>query len=125
MANPLKGEIELVAGEVIYTLKFSIDAICSLEERLGKGFPVIAIEMQDPRRMTLGMVRQLLHASLGEMHPEVTLKEAGELIVEAGGMVEVLGKISAAINAAFPARAEASGTRRPPKPPKGRTGSSS
>lgn len=122
MANPLKGEIELIAGDQPYKLRFSIDAICSLEERLGKGFPAIAAELQKPQQMTLGMVRHLLHASLTEAHPDITLKEAGELIVTGGGMVIVLEKVSEAITAAFPSPAEARGTIRPPKRPKGRTG---
>ena len=119
MANSLKGEVELEAAGKSYVLRFSVDAICSLEERLGKGFPVIANEMQDPLTVTLSMVRHLLHAALHEAQPEMTLIQAGELITQAGGMVKVLGKVSEAIAAAFP---EASGTRRPPKRVKGRTG---
>ncbi len=122
MANPLKGEVELIAGDKPYTLRFSIDAICSLEERLGKGFPAIAVELQKPEKMTIVMVRHLLHASLTESHPDITLKQAGELIVTGGGMVIVLGKVSEAIAAAFPSPAEASGTTRPRKRPKDRTG---
>jgi hypothetical protein len=122
MANPLKGEVELVAGDKSYVLKFSVDAICSLEERLDKGFPAIAVDLQQPHKLTISLVRQLLHASLNEAHPEITLKEAGELIIPAGGMVVVLDKVSAAISAAFPAPAEARGTSRPPKRLKGQTG---
>lgn len=122
MANPLKGEVELLVGDKSLILRFSVDAICSLEERLGKGFPAIAGDLQDPAKVTITLVRHLLHAGLSEFQPDITLKEAGELIVPAGGMVKVLEQVSKAITAAFPQQAEASGTRRPPKRLNGRTG---
>ncbi|MBR1230203.1 hypothetical protein JQ600_35500 [Bradyrhizobium sp. AUGA SZCCT0176] len=122
MANPLKGEIEITAGDKSYILFFDIDAICAMEEATGKGFGAIAAEMQNPALMSISMVRRMLHAALQQNHPDVTLKEAGEIMVAGGGMLKAIQKIGAAINAAFP---EASGTRRPPKRPKGRTGSTS
>lgn len=124
MANPIKGEIELLARDKTYILRFSIDAICSLEERLGKGFPAIAAEMADPSRITISLARHLLFAALSEKQPDITLKEAGELIAGAGGMVEVVTKVSEAISAAFP-DAEARGTKSPRKRAGNRTGSPS
>jgi len=125
MANSLKGEVDLIAGDRTYVLRFSIDAICALEERLGKGFPAIAAEMQDPAKLTLGMARHLLHASLREHQPDITVKEAGELIVPAGGMIAVLEKVSAAINAAFQTTTEERANKRPTIRRKNRIGSTS
>ena len=113
MTNPHKGEVELKAGDQVYTLRYSIDAICSLEGTVGKGFAVIATEMSDVSKMTLTMVRQVLHAGLQERHPDVSLKQAGELIIGAGGAAVVTLKISEAFGRAFP-DPEASGTPRPP-----------
>ncbi|WP_342714049.1 hypothetical protein [Bradyrhizobium sp. B039] len=88
MANPHKGEVELVAGEATYTLQYSIDALCSMEAALDKNFTAIAAEMSNPARISVSMVRQLLYSGLQERHPELTLKEAGELIPAAGGHAE-------------------------------------
>ena len=110
--NPNKGEIELKAGDKIYVLRYSIDAICSLEEKTGKSFPTLAAEMGDPNKFTVTLVRSMLHAGLADAQPDITLKEAGEIIIAAGGMVDVMNKVGEALQAAFP-DAEASGTPRP------------
>lgn len=126
MANPHKGVVELKAGEATYVLRYSIDAICSLEERLDKGFPAIVGEMSNPSTMRLTAVREVLLAGLQEHHPEITLKQAGELIVTAGGAVVVLGKVNEAFAAAFP-EAEAGDKKSPRQRANGRqpTGSPS
>lgn len=112
MANPHKGDVELKAGDATYVLRYSIDAICSLEDRLDKGFPVIAVEMSSQATMRLSVVREVLLAGLQEHHPEITLKQAGELLVTAGGAAVVLGKVNEAFAAAFP-DAEASDKKSP------------
>lgn len=112
MANPHKGEVELKAGDETYILRYSIDAICALEKRMGKSFPVIAGDMNDPEKFTVGLVREVLYAGLEENHPELSLKDAGELIIAAGGLVGVMQVVSEGFAAAFP-KTEASGTPRP------------
>lgn len=114
MVNPLKGEVEWQFGERRLVLRFSIDAICSLEERLGKGFPAIAAEMSNPENFSIRNVRNLLFAALTEHQPDITLKEAGELILEVGDIAIAMAKVNEALGAAFPT-AEASGTKNPPK----------
>lgn len=110
--NPHKGEVELKAGDKVYVLRYSIDAICELEERTGKGFPVLAMEMMDPNRLRIGLVRDILHAGLLEKHPDITLKEAGELMLAAGGVDVVMKSANKAFAVAFP-KTEARGAPRP------------
>lgn len=126
MPNPHKGEVELKAGDATYVLRYSIDAICTLEDALDKGFPAIAEEMSVPANVRLSNLRQILLAGLREQQPDITLREAGELIVLAGGAITVLGKIAEAFTAAFP-EAEASGKKSPRQRANGRhpTGSPS
>ncbi len=116
--NPHKGEVELKAGDRVYVLRFSIDAICQLEATTGKPFAVTALEMTDPTKASMTLVRTLLHAGLQERHPDLGLKEAGEVIIAAGGMTVVTTKVFEAFALAFP-QPEASGT---PRPTKGRAG---
>jgi len=112
MGNPHKGEVDLRAGDKDYVLRFSIDAICTLEASTGKPFAVSAAEMANQKTASMTLTRMLLHAALHENHPELTLKEAGELIPHAGGMGEVNVKVFEAFALAFP-QPEASGTPRP------------
>lgn len=114
MDNPHKGEVSIEAAGAKYTLCFSIDALCRLEETTGLVLTDLVDQMADSKRMSVTRVRQLLHAALFEHHPEIPLKQAGELMLKAGGMLRVMGKVTEAMQAAFP---EASGTPRPPQPP--------
>jgi hypothetical protein len=97
MANPARGEVALVVGNLEYTLKFSTNAICELEDRLDKGLNTIIANME-----RLSTVRALLWAGLRAHHPEVTILGVGEIVdsVGAARVTEALGK---ALTAAFPA----------------------
>lgn len=96
MANPHRGEVAFKVADAEYTLKFSTNAICELEERLDKGLNVIVANME---RLTT--VRALLWAGLRAKHPEVTIQQAGEMIDRSGmaAATEIIGK---ALTAAFP-----------------------
>lgn len=118
--NPHKGEVELKVGDKIYTLRYSVDALCRLEAATGKGFPVLAGEMGDPERMTITLVRQVLWAGISCDGRSLMLEEAGELIPLAGGLVPVMTKVSEALSLAFP---EARGTAGPTKGARVRAGS--
>lgn len=115
--NPHKGQVALEAKDKCYILRFSIDALCHLEAATGKPFAVTASEMAaEPDKVSMTTTRILLHAGLREHHPDLSLKEAGEIILDAGGMAVVTAKIFEAFALAFP-QPEASGTPRPPKKP--------
>ena len=112
MANKERGEVAFEAGDKTYTLRFSIDAMCQMEEATGKGVVAITQEFADPGKIRMATARAALWAALHEAHPELTLKDAGELIPAGGGLQVVLQKVSEAILLAFP---KAEGNARPPK----------
>jgi len=112
MANPHKGETGFDAGGVSYTLRFSVDAICALEEIAGKGVVAIAADLSDPERVSMSLLRKVLWAGLRQHHAELDLQAAGELILAAGGLVAAMGLIGKALSAAFP-----EGGDPPPPPP--------
>lgn len=117
MENPHKGMVELKIGEKSYLLRYSIDAICTLEGRLDRGVGSIMLEMADPLRVRVSIAREMLYVGLLEYQPEITLKQAGEMIVAGGGVIKVLNKITEAIKASFP-EAEAESKERPPVGPR-------
>ena len=101
MANPARGEMAFMVGDEAYTLQFSTNAICELEDYLDKGLNVIVANME---RLTT--VRAMLWAGLRAKHPNVTIKQAGD-IIDRCGMAEVTDVIGKALTAAFPSPDEA------------------
>lgn len=98
MANRRKGEVELEAGDSVYTLRFSTNAICSLEDDLGVGINELGEKMGDPSQFKLSMLRSIVRACLTD---KVTAEAAGNIIDAAG--IEATGEaIGKAFQAAFP-----------------------
>ena len=98
-ANPVKGEVsfELVSGEA-YTLQFTIDAICTLEELLDKSSMEIFTLLARGR---IGVLRAAMWAGLQARHPKITLREAGEIIPHIKGEPKALQLVTRAMNLAF------------------------
>ena len=109
MGNPMKGEVDFVAGDMAYTLVFSINALCSLEERLGVGVAEIGAQMGESMR--IGTLRTIFWAGLVTRH-DVTEEQAGDIITQIGPN-EASQLIGKAFAAAFPEAAK--GTGRPQK----------
>lgn len=125
MANPHKGEVAFEAGGKSYTLRYSIDAICALEEATGKGIVALSTELSAAGTISMGLLRQVVWAGLREQHPDVDLKCAGELIVDAGGLTKMIEYVGSALSRAFPQPEEpaAGAAARPPVPDQSGTGS--
>ena len=102
MANAHKGEVAFEAEGQRYVLRFSIDAICQLEAETSKGIVALISELQDRDKMSITLARQMLWAGLREHHPDITVKDAGELIPAAGGMSALLTLFSKAFASSFP-----------------------
>lgn len=114
MTNPHRGgPVEFQAAGATYQLRYSIDAICRLEAATGLTFPAIAVQLGQASKVSVSLMRHVLHAGLFDHHPELDLRAAGELIATAGGIAPLMKKVDQAIALAFPS--EASGTPNPPK----------
>ncbi|WP_173931391.1 GTA-gp10 family protein [Chelativorans sp. Marseille-P2723] len=113
MANPHRGSVALQVGGRAYTLSFSVNALCELEDALGQPVAQIANALNDPDTARLSTVRALVWAGLRDHHDEVGVKEAGDIITDAGipACMEAIGK---AFKAAFPEQ-EAKENARPRK----------
>lgn len=115
MANPHKGDLGFdaeIAGEdgvkqsKHFTLCYSTDAICQAEEVLNLSLLEIGQEMRSweksPNRIRTAFVRALFWAGLTKHHPEIDLKAAGELMIEAGGMLPIIALVGEAFARAYP-----------------------
>ena len=111
-------------GEVIirtedgkeYTVRFSVEALCHLEETFGKSFIEIARELNDVNKLSVTVMRKVLWAGLIEYQPNMTLKEAGELIVPLGGGMKVLSLLEEGLRVAFPQADDDEKPGNPPQP---------
>lgn len=99
MANPHRGQVSLKAGDTIYTLSLSANAICELEDHTGREIGDIASALNGSVGMK--MVRALVWAALQDHHPEIDIKGAGNVIT-AAGMHACMEAIGAAFQRAFP-----------------------
>lgn len=119
MGNRERGEVTFHAAGESYTLRFSENALCLLEEELDRGVVGILREMsswatdQDAIRLTT--LRAVMWAGLQEHHPKSDLKQAGALIGDVGGIVAAANIVADALRAAFPE--EGTTTERPTKAP--------
>lgn len=118
MANPQRGEVSFDAGGKTYTLHYSANALCELEDLLDKGIIELTTEMQgwekNPGKIRFKTIRAMFWAGLRDHHPEIDVAGAGELVTNAGGILGAVDLIGRAFGVAFP-DAKTKGAR----PPKG------
>lgn len=107
MSTKRQGFVALRAGDRALTLRFSNNAICLYEELSSGPFTDVLKLFEGAKTGTLhfSAIRKLVVAGLSDTQ-EVTLREAGEIIDEAG-LELVVEKIGEAIEAALPARKDA------------------
>lgn len=101
MANQHRGQVDLKAGDKIYTLSFSINAMCELEDLLGEPISQIAKSLGDPQSVRMSTVRALVWAALRDHHSDIDLKGAGDLVAEAT-VTSTMETIGRAFALAFP-----------------------
>lgn len=125
MANLQKGEVSLPVGDAIYTLSFSVNAFCHLEEVYdGRPFKELAQELSNPDKVSMTMLRNFVHAALLDHHPEVDIRETGRIITQAGGLEVMMTKVVEGLTASMPPAKGKRGSR-PPKPGEDGTGPAS
>lgn len=127
MAGNAKGEIVFQAGAKQYIWVFSVDAICALEDHLDKGLVAITDELQSwlpptrvvdgkavpvretaaqlkarNSRVRMGFARAVFWAGLQDHQPDCSLKMAGDVIKELGGLIPAMDVIVRGLGVAFP-----------------------
>jgi len=84
MANPNRGEVDLIAGDQTYTMRMSINAIVNLENHFDLGINEIAELLSAPKGMRIGNLRTIVFHTLKEHHPDLTEEGTGDVIGKAG-----------------------------------------
>lgn len=101
MANPARGSVALQAGDTAYTVSFSVNALCELEEAFGMSVQKIGSLFDDPDNVSMTNVRKLVMCGLHDHHEDVDEKEAGKIATDAG-LQTCMDAISKAFQLAFP-----------------------
>lgn len=105
MANPHRGEVGVTISGKPFTLVFTTNALCELEDAINRSafaaFGEILQATQNATVLRFSTLRAMLWAALRQHHAAVSLKEAGDLM-EAAGIREVMGAMVKAMSAAMP-----------------------
>lgn len=123
MANPFKGEVEFEADGKTYKLSYSANALCELEDALGKRLDDILEMWRRPKEVPLRDMRVMFWAALLDHHPDITL-DAAKVILSRASLVDMMGCIGGALMRALPAAADGDEVR-PPMPDQCGTGPAS
>lgn len=96
MANPERGEVGVMVGGKPYTLRPTFDALCELEELVGKSVDDVLQSIQQGR---LSGLRAVVWCFLQDQHSQEikTLKDASQWIERAGGVDNVLDLVHRAL----------------------------
>lgn len=101
MANPHRGDIAFDADGKTWTLRYSTNALCELEDDLGEGVAALGKSMANPAGVKLKTLRSLVWAGLRDHHADLDKRQAGDLI-DAAGAQRIGELVMEAFKAAFP-----------------------
>jgi len=112
MANPRRGEIELVLDGRPRVLVLTLGALAELEAAFGAADLMALAERFERGRLSAGDAARILHAGLRGAGADVTLDEVSRMRAE-GGTAGIVRAVAALLTATFGAE-EAAGP--PPRP---------
>ena len=96
MANARRGEVDFKVDGKTWTLRYSANALCELEDHLGKTTGEIIAAMQSPSGASMRMLRSIFWGGLIDDQPDVDVKAAGDLMTSVG-----VGRVSELVGDAF------------------------
>lgn len=103
MGNALKGIVDVQACGGIYKLQFTINGMCEFEAAAERSFIEFVQSLsKGGDRLLLSDLRLLIWAGFQEHHPSMTLRQAGEIITDLGGLGPTMDIIQDAIGKAMP-----------------------
>jgi hypothetical protein len=101
MANRVRGEVGFEADGKSYTLRYSTNALCELEDHFNQPINAIIGALQDKSSLRITMIRAVVLFGLRDKQPDMTELAAGE-IISAVGLAAMVLKVGEALKAAFP-----------------------
>ena len=114
MANSIRGEVGFTAGGAAYVLVLGANALCELEDALGRPMAELGEAMKTGGTQ-FTILRQVFWAALQDRHEGLSLTDAGRLM-DAVGLIEAGRLISEALRLAFTENKGGSDAGHPRKP---------
>lgn len=104
-ANPQRGQLGFEVGGDQWVFAFTVNALCAVEEEFDLQ-NISDLETVLSENPSLRTIRKLFRIGLTDCHPDMTDREAGELIEAIGGLEPSLELIMRAVETAFPEAAK-------------------
>lgn len=114
MANLYRGEYGFIVDDKSYVLRFSADAVCDLEEKLGKTLNKISELMQDPATMSMATIRTMFIVGMVHKHGDIG-EDACRAVFKLLSPVEAMSHVTKAFSIAFGVEEGKEGSN-PPQP---------
>lgn len=86
-----------VSDDKTYTLSLSCNAMIDVEKALDMGYPKILADLADVNNIRIASVRVLFWGCFRDHHPDVTVEQAGELMMAQGGIEAVVDTVAGLI----------------------------
>lgn len=118
MANPFKGEVPLTVGADTYTLSFSANALCELEDALDKPLDEIIEMLRNAATVRLSTMRVMFWQALRDHHPDMTLEDTKAILRQVSPK-DMGGLIGRAFSLAMPEDKADENPKKPADPPSG------
>ncbi len=122
MANRERGAVSVEIGGERYTMRFGINECCDLEDTFDKTIVEIGGLLGGGDNLGMREIRSMFRIAVSEGHPDLTDRQAGEIMQKSGNVTDVVAKIAQAFEAAFP-DAEGDVEQDPPKGAAAKAGS--
>jgi hypothetical protein len=106
MTNAVKGGVQFDANGARYTLIYSTNALCILEDTMQLSVNSVLALMSDPGKARVNDVRTLFWAGLQDHHPDLDQKSVGRIMDAVGGLMGTLDLMLKAVTMAFPQAAK-------------------
>lgn len=101
MANRERGDVEFQSLDQSWTLKLGVNAMCEIEDATEKSILEIGELLNNPKTVTIRLLRTVVWAALREYHGDIDVKQAGA-VIDGIGMNEAGRLIGEAFTAATP-----------------------
>jgi hypothetical protein len=113
MANTERGEVDFEASGKTWTIRYTANALCEMEDALGQKTGAIIGQMQGADGVSLKTLRAIFWAGLRGGGQKVSIEAAGD-VMDAVGIPAVTELIGRGFERAFPGAESGEAEDRPP-----------
>lgn len=114
--NPQTGTVEIEFEGETYRLRFTTNAMVTMEDEFDMGIAQIAQSFKNPEFVSFKNIRRIFRCGLLAHHPDITAAEAGNIMDAAGNFQAITEIVMDAFMAAFGADDDAGNAKGASRP---------